>query len=372
MRTSLILTALALTFAPAPASAADPFNKVANTVNEKLVKLFGSGGFKGVTNYGTGILISPDGHILTAATQMLDTSELIVHLYDGRRMRANVIVIEPELDAAIVKIKVEGKKPDESTGLDLPFYDFAAEVKRPQAKPGDWVLGFSNQFEIAMRDEPMSIQKGIVAAYSKLAGRRGIFDFPFTGNVYVVDAITNNPGANGGALTDRKGNLLGLLGREIRNTQSETWINYAIPIGATTQVQDGDKTVTLSLPEFVEKGMKGLYKPIQRLQTATGPGGFHGIIFVPNILARTPPYVEGVRDGSPAAKVGLRPDDLVSFVDGEPMYSIKSFDDYMKRTRPGMTIRLEIRRGDNLQTVELQLTDHPKPSTPPPAPKTPN
>jgi S1-C subfamily serine protease len=84
---------------------------VAEQVNAKTVKLFGAGGFRGVVSYGTGILISADGHILTAAAQMLDTSELIVHLSDGRKMKAQVLVTEPELDAALVQINVEGKKP---------------------------------------------------------------------------------------------------------------------------------------------------------------------------------------------------------------------------------------------------------------------
>jgi serine protease Do len=362
MRVLRLPLAALLAFAAGPAAAADPFHKVADEVNQKVVKLFGAGGFGGVANYGTGVLISADGHILTAATQMLETSELIVHLPDGRRMRAAVIVTEPELDVALLKIRVDGKKPDEPTGLDLPFFDFAAAAKRPPAKPGDWVLGFSNQFEIAMRDEPVSVGRGVVAAVSKLAGRRGIYDFPYTGDVYIVDAITNNPGAAGGALTDRNGNLLGLLGREIKNTLSETWVNYAVPVWAKTDIRDGDKTVTVTMPQFVELAMAGRYKPVQKPAGATGPGGYHGIVFVPNILERTPPYVETVRKDSPAAKAGLKPDDLVSFVDGEPVYSIKTFQDLMKKTRPGMTVRLEVRRGDNLQTVELQLTDFPKPA----------
>ncbi|MCZ2343274.1 MAG: S1C family serine protease, partial [Bacteroidales bacterium] len=234
-----------------------------------------------------------------------------------------------------------------------------------------WVLAFSNQFEIAMRDEPVSVQHGTVAAYAKLSGRRGIFDFPFTGNVYIVDAITNNPGAGGGALTDRQGRLLGIIGREIRNSLTDTWMNYAIPIAAAVEITEGEKTTRISIPEFVSLGMKGAYKPIARNNTVAGPGGYHGIHFVPNVLERTPPYIEDVTPGSPAEKAKLRPDDLVSFIDGEPIYSIQAFQDYLKKTRPGMTIRLEIRRGENLETVELKLEPQPKraPKAPPSPPK---
>jgi serine protease Do len=353
------------------ASASDPFNEVAAAVNQKVVKLFGAGGFRGITNYGTGLLISSDGHILTCTSQMLESSEIVVHLSDGRRMRAVVMVVEPELDIALLKIRVEGKKPDEPTGLDLPYFDLPAAAERPRAQPGDWVLGFSNSFEIAMRDEPVSVQRGVIAAYAKMHGRRGIFDFPYTGDVYVIDAITNNPGSAGGALTDRKGNLLGVIGKEIKNALSETWMNYAIPIGAEVEVKDGDMVVKISIPAFVELGMKGQYKPVKRPEVTTGPGGFHGIRFVPNVLERTPPYVEDVVPGSPAAKAGVRVDDLISFIDGEPVYSIKSFHEAIKKTRPGMKVRFDVRRGDNLETIEFELGQHPPKPQPAPEPKKP-
>lgn len=342
-----------------PVSAADPFSSVSEKVNAKVVKLFGAGGFRGVANYGSGILISPDGHILTAASQMLDSAEIIVHLADGRKMKAVVLVAEPELDSALLKIKVEGKKLDEKTDLNLEYFDFDEAVKRPKAQPGDWILGFSNQFEIAMRDESFSVQKGVVMAYTKMHGRRGVFEFPYHGDVYVIDQITNNPGAAGGPLTDRKGNLLGIIGKEIKNTLSETWMNYAIPVGAEVEVKDGDKTAKLTLPNFVALGMKGQYKPVKRPDAVASIGGYHGIIFVPNVLEKTPPYVEDTVTGSPAEKAGLKADDLVSFIDGEPIYSIKMFHDYLKRTKSGDKLRLEIRRGDNLQTVEVDLGDYP-------------
>ena len=385
---ALSCTLLAVAFAPTQAWAADPLNEVADKANQKLVKLFGAGGFSRLNNFGTGIIISPEGHILTVASQLLDTSELVVHLYDGRRLKAQVIVIEPELDAAIIKIRVDGKKITEPTGLDLAFFDIVEAAKRPHAEPGDWVMALSNTFEIALRDEPLSLQRGVVMAYTKLAGRRGVFDFPYTGDVYIVDAITNNPGAAGGALLDRKGNLLGVIGREIRNVQSDTWMNYAIPVNARIEIKvkevvkdkDGkehedEKTKTIQMLEFVVKGMKGEYNPTKPRNKSIGQGGFHGIIFVPNILPRTPAYVEDVEPGSPAAKCGIRPDDLVSFVDGEPIVSITAFQDWIKKnTRPGTVIRLEVRRGESLQTIEMTLGTHPAKPNPvqtAPMPKTP-
>ncbi|HEY1380020.1 MAG TPA: trypsin-like peptidase domain-containing protein, partial [Gemmataceae bacterium] len=323
----------------APAAAQAPFHDVSKQVNRKLVKVFGSGGFRGLVAYGTGVVVSPDGYVLTAASHLLDTPDLRVHLSDGRRCQAKVVVIEPELDAALIKIdKVD----------DLPFFDVLAAAKAPRAKPGDWVLAFSNQFEIATRDEPMSVQRGVIAAYAKLPLQRGIFEAPYQGDVYVVDAITNNPGAAGGALTTRGGELLGVIGKELRNSLSNTWVNYAVPIAAKVDVRQGEHVVTVSLPEFVEKGMKGEYKPTSKEKKEEGQGGYTGIVFVPNVVERTPPYVEEVAAESPAAKAGVKVDDLVVYLDGEPVVSIAAFKEMMLKTRPGTVVKLEVRRGDKL------------------------
>jgi serine protease Do len=352
---------LPLLLLAAPAFAADPFSKVAEKVNEKVVKIFGAGGFRGATNYSTGVLVSADGHFVTIASQTLDTSELIVHLSDGRRMKAVVLAAEPELDIALCYIRMEGKGKDEKNGLDLPFYDIPEAAKRKPAEAGDWVLAHSNLFEIAMRNEPVSVMGGSITSVSKLHGKRGIFDFPYTGDVYVVDAIANGPGAGGGPLTTRKGDLLGLIGREIKNSQTETWINYAIPVFAEVEIKDDkDKVTKVSVPQFVELAMKGEYKVVRKDKSLAGPGGYTGIKFVPNVLDRTPPYVDEIIPDSPAAKAGIQVNDLVSFIDGEPVYSIKSFYAVMSRTRGGDTVRIEVRRGDNLQSVDVKLDEWPK------------
>ena len=73
---------------------------------------------------------------------------------------------------------------------------------------------------------------GVISTVAPLDARRGAFSTNFRGEVYVVDAAANNPGAAGGALTDSQGRLLGMLGKELRSNLSGTWLNYALPVAA--------------------------------------------------------------------------------------------------------------------------------------------
>lgn len=334
------------------ALAQQPFTPVTVEVNKRLVKLFGAGGFKGLPSYGTGILVSAKGDILTCNNHILSTSDLRVHLYDGRFYQARVIAREPELDLALVRI--------DSDDVDfLPHYDIAKSAVGPLAEPGDWILAFSNQFKIATRDEPMSVQRGVIAAYAELRGRRGIFEAPFSGEVYFVDAIANNPGAAGGAIVNRKGELLGIIGRELKNTLSDTWINYAVPVQAKVEIQRDEKLTTIDVVTFVKEAIAGSYKQSEK-RAKVDRGAFHGIVLVPNAVSVTPPYVEEVLPDSPAAKAGLRPDDLIVYMDGELVPSIKVFREIMKQYGPGTDVKLDVQRANSLVSVKLRLAEQPK------------
>ena len=331
-----------------PVRADDSVAEVSRQVNSKMVKLFGAGGFRGLVAYGTGALVSRDGYILTVDVPMLNSRDLRVHLPDGRRYHAKVVVVEPQLDIALVKIDTKEKD------LDLPFFDLAADVKKPMVDAGTSVLAFSNQFEIATRDEPMSVQQGTVAAIAKLQGRRGVHAATFHGRVYVLDAITNNPGAAGGVLTTTRGQLLGLIGKELRNELTNTWINYAIPIQtAETVTEENDQKRTITVAEVVEK--KDKYKPVPKLATGNKADNYTGITLVANVVELTPPYVEEVAPESPAAKAGLQPDDLIVYVNGEQAGSINDLETILGRIRPGETVKLEVRRGDKLTTLTLVM-----------------
>ena len=84
------------------------------------------------------------------------------------------------------------------------------------------------------------------------------------------------------------------------------------------------------------------------------------VVFVPRVVDRTPPYIEEVEPNSPAAKAGLKPDDLVIYFDGEPVYSVDVFRDLLKRYAAGDKVQIEIRRGDKLTAINLELAPLPK------------
>ncbi len=194
---------------------------VARNVQPKVVKLYGAGGLRGLEAYQSGILISGKGHVLTVWSYVLDADEVTVVLNDGRHFSAKYVASDPITEIALLKFDPGGE--------EVPHFDLATAVK---AEPGARVLAFSNLFGIAVGNEPVSMLHGVISSVAPLEARRGAFGTNYHGDVYVVDAAANNPGAAGGALTDAQGRLLGMLGKELRSKLSGTWLNYALPVSA--------------------------------------------------------------------------------------------------------------------------------------------
>src|SRR5207237_5712583 len=97
---------------------------------------------------------------------------------------------------------------------------------------------------------------------------------------------------------------------------------------------------------FVKESIAGKYEQSDdRDKGKKDKGGFHGIVFVVNAVPTTPPYVEEVIAGSPAAAAKLLPDDLIVYVDGYVISSIKGFRELMRFKGPDETVKLEVQRG---------------------------
>jgi serine protease Do len=152
----------------------------------------------------------------------------------------------------------------------------------------------------------------------------------------------------------------------MRNDLTETYVNYAVPLQSKIQAKRDDKMVTVSVAEFVNLAKAGQYKQLNPLEKREGPGGFHGIVLVPEPagLERTPPYVEEVIPNSPAAKAGIKPDDLVVYVNGEQIGSIKKFREIVDRAPPGTEVQLEVRRGESVHGVVQDDEPRTKTATP--------
>ncbi|MBW3539725.1 MAG: S1C family serine protease [Planctomycetes bacterium] len=301
----------------------------------KVVKIFGSGGIRGLASYSTGFLVSADGHIATIWSHVLDQDDVAVVLNDGRRYEAKVLAAEPQLDLAILKIKEEG--------LNLPHFNMAEDAGT--AAVGDRVLAFSNMFKVATGDEPVSVLHGVVSAKWDLTARRGRFEVPYQGEVYVVDAITNNSGSGGGVLMSRDGKLLGMIGKELRNAESNTWINYAVPVQELAEpIAQIVETGVYVQREKPDEENPGRYRPLD-----------FGLVMVPDVVFRTPAYVDAVLPNSPAAKAGLAPDDLVLFVNEELMQSVRDLRNTLGYLEAGDTLRLIVQREGRLVTVELPV-----------------
>ncbi|MBC8288727.1 MAG: serine protease, partial [Planctomycetes bacterium] len=275
--------------------------------------------------------------------------EVSVVLDDGRRFPAKVLGAEPQLDLAVLKIDSPGRE------LDLPHFDLSTTIGTASA--GNRVLGFSNMFKVATGDEPVSVLHGVVMARTKLRARRGAFQIPYQGDVYIVDAITNNSGGAGGLLTTRDGKLIGMIGRELRNAETNTWINYSLPL-------DGEMKIA------IEEIISGNFtrKETPKDDPGVAPRYFardFGIVMVPDVLFRTPAYVDTVVPGSAAREQGIKPDDLVLFVNDELMQSVRMMKEKLARLEAGDPLSIVVRRKDQLQTFEFTAPrkEKPKPDT---------
>ena len=303
---------------------------IAVSVQPKMVKVFGAGGLRGLESYQSGFLISPDGFILTAWSYVLDTSEVTVVLNDGRKLLAETIGADPRSEIAIMKVEAS----------ELPHFKLGDALR---LTPGQRVLAFSNLYGIATGDEPTSVLHGIVAGITKLSARRGVFETPYQGDVYVLDAMTNNAGAAGGALTDAKGRLAGVLGKELRDSTTNTWLNYAIPIDSLKGIVED----ILAGREVRDPDSDVLPKESADITAL-------GIILVPDVISRTPPFVDQVRPTSVAATAGVQPDDLIVLVDGNTVSSQAAVREALARIDVVDPVRITVVRGNELIEFNLQ------------------
>lgn len=295
------------------------------------VKIYGAGG-AGLEAYQSGFLVSPDGHIATAWSYVLDVQPIVV-LDDGRRMDGTIVGFEPELELAIIKI--------EASELPyLPLSDTMPEIAEP-------VLAVSNLFGIATGDEPASVMQGMVAAVTSLDARRGTFKTPYSGPVLILDLVANNPGAAGGVVIDTQGRAIGMLGKELRDASAGVWLNYALPaMKLRPAIADIVAGRTIA-----EQSQKSAPLPADKSHSLS----LLGIGLIPDVLEVTPAFVDRVIAKSPAASADLRPDDLILLIGNTRIESQRMLVETLRSLDRRDPVVLTVQRDSRIVSIKIQL-----------------
>ncbi len=327
------VVALVLTSLTRPAVAdQDSLSEVVADARTKVVKIFGAGGPRRLEGYQSGFLISPEGHVITAWSYVLDEGVTVV-LDDGTRYEAEFLGADPRTEIAVLKLPHEGPP--------LPHFRL---TEATLLTAGDLVLAFSNLYKVAAGNEPVSVQYGQVALRGRVTARRGASRVPMVGDVYVLDALTSNPGSAGGVVTDVRGRPVGMIGKEAKSDVYYTWLNYAVPMSdvAKSALDILEGRLTARRPETPTTVQQPL--TLEDL----------GLVLVPDVIARTPPYIDATRPGTPANEAGILPDDLVVLVNDVVIGSCRELRDVLAGFDRRDRVRLAVSRDGELITVELR------------------
>ena len=281
---------------------------------------FGDQGTQAQAGLGSGVIVSPDGYILTNNHVVEGADEIEVTLTDSRRARATVIGTDPDTDLAILKIDL-----DKLPVIVLGNSDALAV--------GDQVLAIGNPFGVGQ-----TVTSGIVSALGRT--QLGINTFE---NFIQTDAAIN-PGNSGGALVDVNGNLMGINTAIYSRSGGSMGIGFAIPVSTARMVLDG-----IVKDGQVTRGWIGV-EPNElspELAQTFGVKATRGVI------------ITGVLQGAPAAQGGIRPGDVILSVAGKPTANVSQLLTAVAGLQPGKAASFELQRGD--RQLELSVVPGTRP-----------
>ena len=277
---------------------------------------------------GSGVIVSPEGYILTNHHVIEGADAIEVNLNDGRRAMAKVIGTDPETDLALLKIELS----------QLPVI-VLGQVDSLQV--GDAVLAIGNPFGVGQ-----TVTSGIVSALGRK--QLGINTFE---NFIQTDAAIN-PGNSGGALVDTNGALMGINTAIYSRSGGNMGIGFAVPVSTATQVM-----ASLIKEGKVTRGWIGVEPLSLNAELAESFG-----IAKDKTTGTWPKgvLIHGVLQNSPAAKAGIQPGDLILQVAGHVVGDVPEMLSQVAALKPGESTSLSIQRAG--KTLEMKVTPGTRPS----------
>jgi serine protease Do len=264
---------------------------------------------------GSGFIISPDGLILTNAHVVRDAQQVTVKLSDRREFTAKVLGSDPVTDVAVLKI--------DATGLPTVRLGDPRSVQ-----VGDWVLAIGTPFGFEQ-----TATQGIVSAKGRsLPGDSAV---PFI----QTDAAVN-PGNSGGPLFDAGGRVVGINAQIYSQSGGFQGLAFAIPMDVALQVKD--QIVAHGHVDHARLGVtvQDLSDPLAESFGLKSPDGA---------------LVASVVPGSAAARAGLKPGDVITALDGDPVHTAGDVSVRVGLARPGDKVTLAVWRDKSSRQIEVSL-----------------
>jgi len=289
--------------------------KMIGSAQPKMVKVFGAGAGK-VDSFATGFIVSDDGKILTAQGVLLDGKRVRVVMADGTSHDATILRRDRVRQVALLKIQKETP-------------DFFKLSEKSIGEKGDWVVALSNAFKVADKQEPLSATLGVISLRTELEARLTKRDVAYKGELVLIDAIVSNPGAAGGAVLNIEGEVVGMIGKVINSSETNTRLNYAVPNAFLAEFVSGKQETAVA----------------QETQAPVLGQADLGIVLFKFGGRSNPAYIDRVHRGSPAADVNLQADDMIIAIAGQKIGSVKEYLDMVETLRPEEEILVIVKRG---------------------------
>ena len=303
-RTSLLALLAALAAAPASAQTSTRLPdeaaiiRVARGITPAVVSIVQQG-----VGSGSGVIIRPNGVILTNAHVVGDARTVEVGLADGRRAVGTVLARDPAVDVAVVRVALTG----------LPT---APLGNSDQLEVGQTAIAIGNPIGL-----DRTVTTGIISAVNR--SPRG---FELGGLIQTDAAI--NPGNSGGPLLDSGGRVVGINSAILQGT---TGLGFAIPINLAEDIANQVLTTGRIVRAYLGIVPADLSPEIAERF---------------NLPVREGVIVRGVGEGTPAARAGLQPADIITSIDGTAIPTTGELFRVLRGHKPGDTIRISVVRLD--------------------------
>ncbi len=271
---------------------------------------------------GSGVIVSPEGLILTNHHVIDAADEIEVALADGRTVPARVVGSDPETDIAVVKINVK----------NLPSITFG---RSEELQVGDVVLAIGNPFGVGQ-----AVTQGIVSALGR--NHLGINTFE---NFIQTDAPIN-PGNSGGALINSDGNLVGVNSAIYSRSGGSMGIGFAIPVSLARQIME-----QIIRQGGVTRGWIGIEAQDITPELAESF----------KLKESRGALVAGVMRGAPADNAGVKPGDILQEINGRKVIDSASMLTLIAALKPGQPITIKVVRNQAEHSLSIMIGRRPKP-----------